>query len=94
MTLADEDIKSIPTDNATWASPGNVEMHVNQHCGQTVTNVSGAIFSGQICEKCKWCHKVVKFVTHAIYAILGNLFLKNRILEEKHFFSTMVGETV
>ena len=34
VTLADEDTKSIPTDNAKRAIKGNVAMHVRQPGGQ------------------------------------------------------------
>ena len=34
VTLADEDTKSIPTDNAERAIKGNVAMHVRQPGGQ------------------------------------------------------------
>ena len=49
VTLTDEDINSILTDNTDRAIPGNVAMQVTQPCGQVcnlfksnLTNASGA----------------------------------------------------
>ena len=43
MTLADEDTKSIQTDNANRAIQGNEAMHVTQPKGRVITNARGAI---------------------------------------------------
>ena len=48
VTLADEDTKSIPTDNVNRAIPGNVAMHVTQP-------------GGQHWNQCKWRHLMTKF---------------------------------
>ena len=40
MTLADDDTKSIPTDNAKRAIKGNVAMHVRQPGGQLWSQLS------------------------------------------------------
>ena len=51
MTLADEDINLILTDNAIRAIQGNVEMQVTQ---------SG----GQLWKQCKWrCNPAMQVVT-------------------------------
>ena len=50
VTLADEDTKSIPTDNVNRAIPGNVAMHVTQP-------------GGQHWNQCKWRHLMTKFWT-------------------------------
>ena len=59
VTLADEDTKSIPTDNVNRAIPGNVAMHVTQPGDQLVPS------GGQICNQCKWRHLVAKIGTNA-----------------------------
>ena len=73
MTLADEDINSILTDNAKREIQGNEAMQVMK------INASGAIWwpylqlmqvapaGGQIC---KWCHMVAKFAINASGAML------------------------
>ena len=77
MTLADEDTRSKPTDNAKRAIQGNEAMQVMT----MLTFANGAIWwsnlqlmqvapsGGQICNACKWRHLVAKFATYASGAI-------------------------
>ena len=48
VTLADEDTKSILTDNVNRAIQGNVAMEVMQP-------------GGQLWKQCKWCQLITKF---------------------------------
>ena len=56
VTLADEDTKSIPTDNVNRAIQGNVTMQVIQP-------------SGQVWKQCKWRHLMTKFWTNPSCAV-------------------------
>ena len=56
LTLADEDTKSILTDNANRAIQGNVTMQVMQP-------------GGQVWKQCKWRHLMTKFWTNPSCAV-------------------------
>ena len=63
VTLADEDTKSILTDNVNRAILGNVAMQVMQP-------------GGQLWKQCKWCQLMTNFLTNPSCAIcLPNLQL-------------------
>ena len=66
VTLADEDSKSILTDNANRAIQGNEAMQVPQPGGKLIQVVPSG---GQICNQCIWLHLVAKFGTNASGAI-------------------------
>jgi chitodextrinase len=82
VTLADQATNSIPTDKANKTIQVNVAMQVTQSGAlepmqvappdlwwSNLELVQVVSFGGQIYNKCKWCHQVVKFGTNASSAI-------------------------
>ena len=75
VTLADEDIKSILTEQANRAIQGNVAMQTAQ---------SG----GKLWNQCKWRHLVAKFGTNASGTIWWSNLQLMQVAAKLHFSGT------